>query len=425
MVSGGTSDWSRRDFVKLSIAAGLGAVRAPSIGIPPSTKQYRVAFVGLGAYGSKALQSILEIPECHIVALCDINVRRLTDAAEKVFDRTKRKPQSYIDYSQLLSREQPDITLVATPDHWHAQHARAAIDSSSHVILVQPVCRTSEELLGLISASARSGRFVQIVADHRVSQSFLSLKQAIQSGLIGRVRQVNLRIEHLGVARYPLVAADVPDNIDWEKWSGPSGRCPFAVTQNSEHSASDLYPGGWRHYLGYSNGLMGEPGEGMIDFVQWTLGANVARNVASIGARRLIRRIGSAGWRLLPCPEHQIASFFLGACSVRYEHLSSAKKTETAKIVMYGDKGHVVIDWKADSWTAVVRSRSGYAENISSQGHPLTEDSIGALCLNLISGIQNKSGALCELRDLRGSTDTCLTIMNSLKSGRVLSCRPT
>ena len=78
----GESGLSRRDFLKTTAAAGLGAALAgkalPQTAHEPpkpaaaNPDELRIAVIGCGAQGRVLIESILRIPAVRIAAICDI-----------------------------------------------------------------------------------------------------------------------------------------------------------------------------------------------------------------------------------------------------------------------------------------------------------------------------------------------------------------
>ena len=78
------------------------------------------------------------MPNAKVVGLCDVDTNQLETAAEEVNDLTGNKPQVFTDFRELLEKQQIDIAIVATPDHWHALNTIAALESGAHVFVKSP-----------------------------------------------------------------------------------------------------------------------------------------------------------------------------------------------------------------------------------------------------------------------------------------------
>jgi predicted dehydrogenase len=78
--------------------------------------------IGSGSYGKVDLLRLIQVAPVEVVSLCDVDSKMLSEAADIVASRqpSKKKPRTYGDYREMLKEKDPDIVLIATPDHWHA-----------------------------------------------------------------------------------------------------------------------------------------------------------------------------------------------------------------------------------------------------------------------------------------------------------------
>jgi len=101
-----------------------------------------VGVIGCGGRGtyvaSEFAKSGARDNSCQIVAVCDVYEKR------KKLNQDKYKVDGYLDYRELLARNDVDAVIVATPDHWHAKIALAAMDGGKDVYLEKPMCHTIE-----------------------------------------------------------------------------------------------------------------------------------------------------------------------------------------------------------------------------------------------------------------------------------------
>src|SRR5947208_15696403 len=94
---------------------------------PPSAR-INVGFIGIGIMGSGHLNSFVNNREVQLLAMCDVReeVRNRTkkqveDTYANVFDKGSYSGCStYLDFRELLQREDIDAVLIAVPEHWHA-----------------------------------------------------------------------------------------------------------------------------------------------------------------------------------------------------------------------------------------------------------------------------------------------------------------
>ena len=133
-------NYSRRSFLRdASIAAG-GFMIIPRhvLGkgfIAPSDK-LNIAGIGCGGKAEVNLPYAWNNGAENIVALCDVDDRRATNAR-------KKWPEApyYEDFRVMLDKEAKNIdaVMVTTPDHMHAVHALPCMQLGKHVYVEKPL----------------------------------------------------------------------------------------------------------------------------------------------------------------------------------------------------------------------------------------------------------------------------------------------
>ena len=113
------SSTNRRSFIKEISIAGTMLAAGPAILAQASDKKYKTALIGSGWWGNNILGEAMACGECKIVALCDVDNRYLDTTYDRVVKDAGDKPKKYRDYRELFAKEEVDIAIVATPDHWH------------------------------------------------------------------------------------------------------------------------------------------------------------------------------------------------------------------------------------------------------------------------------------------------------------------
>ena len=97
-----------------------------------------------------------------IVAVCDLDSRRVEDARRSSTATTRSRPAAYSgvttysDYRELLANHDIDAVVISTPDHWHALIAIDAVEAGKDVYLQKPASLTIAEGRALSDAVHRS-----------------------------------------------------------------------------------------------------------------------------------------------------------------------------------------------------------------------------------------------------------------------------
>src|SRR5210317_1402403 len=109
----------RRSFLA-GAAAASALVSAPKIHAASKDKKYRTALIGCGWWGMNILREAMAADRAKVVGLSDVYERPLLVSQDEVNQLSGDTPNIYKDYRELLKKEQPEIVIIATPDHWHA-----------------------------------------------------------------------------------------------------------------------------------------------------------------------------------------------------------------------------------------------------------------------------------------------------------------
>ena len=252
-----TNHLSRRSFIKTTTAGGAVLGAAPAWArVVGANDRINVACIGLGARGSEHLNLILQHrankPDVEVVALCDVYQKRLTMASHKA-----PTAKTYVHHQEVLQRSDIDAVFIATPDHWHAPIALAAMESGKDVYVEKPMTHTVEDSKVVAHKAAELKRVVQVGVQGLSWTRWHKIHDFIQSGAIGPVVAVEGTYSRnapegdwnggefwtIDPAAGPDAAGD--NHIDWKQWLGPAPQRPF--------NADRFFR--FRKYWDYSGGI--------------------------------------------------------------------------------------------------------------------------------------------------------------------------
>lgn len=111
----------------------------------------------------------------------------------------------------LLADEELELVIVNTPGHTHFEYARMALEAGKHVIVEKAFTSTVEEADELIRLAKREGLLLSVFQNRRWDSDFLSVKQVIESGELGRMVEYEARYD-----RYRPLVGD-----SWKEEKGP------------------------------------------------------------------------------------------------------------------------------------------------------------------------------------------------------------
>jgi hypothetical protein len=253
---------TRRRFLQGTAAVAAGGLAIPTIitsralgdaTTPPASDRIVMAGIGLGNQGSGDQRRFLENPAVQYLAVCDVREKWRAEAAGRVNDRYgNRDCREYLDFRDLLARDDIDAVHIATPDHWHALMTIAACRAGKDVFLQKPETLTLAEGPLMLAAARGYGRVVS-GGSQRVLEDYREIVDPVWAGELGRIRSIDIDAGASSMACY-LPAVTPPPDIDWDRWLGPAPWQPY----NPGRCDGNFGTGGnsWRSYVDFSGGSL-------------------------------------------------------------------------------------------------------------------------------------------------------------------------
>jgi predicted dehydrogenase len=406
--------FNRRRFIQQTALAGTMLSAAPFIRAADPAKKFRTALIGCGWWGKNILKEAIASGRVQVVGLCDVheNVREV--AAEQVTDLNGDKPKTYNDFRELLEKEKPGIVLIATPDHWHALQTIAAVKAGAHVFVEKPTGHTVNESRAMLRAARESGRVVQVGLHRRIGPHHVSGMKFLKSGAVGDVGMVRIFAHGGGGKERPAANSEPPEGMDWDLWCGPAPKRPFN---------QKLHPGGWRNFLDYGNGQLGDWGVHWLDQVLLWSDEKYPKRVFCSGGRPI------AGAAVLndkeqtsDAPDHQVATYDFESFTCVWEHRRFAdNKAEKHRIgaYFYGTKGTLHIGWQ-DGWTFYPTDSKAQTQHEDSQLQQPDGHNMKLLWADFIASIENGKKAVANIEVAHRASVLPLLGMISWRTGRSL-----
>jgi predicted dehydrogenase len=258
------SDVNRRTFLKSTGVAGAtlglaGSALAakPSARVLGANDRINVGVIGVGGRGTYVGRTFAEVGKdkanAQVLAVCDVYQKRVTANKTAHKERYQTEVEGYLDYREVLNRNDVDAVVIATPDHWHAKIALEAMDKGKDVYLEKPMCHTVEEAKQLIDTVKETKRVLQVGSQTTSGDQWHKAKQAIADGMIGEMilsQGSYHRNSREGEWNWPIDKEAGPDKkgedfIDWKMWLGPAPNRPY--------NADRFFR--FRKYWDYSGGI--------------------------------------------------------------------------------------------------------------------------------------------------------------------------
>jgi len=292
---------NRRQLLKKSAGLTAGSICLPYLvassalgrsgNVAPS-ERITMGSIGVGGMGTNNMRAFLSHDDVQVVAVCD--VAKANDQyghwykngwkgplfgrepARMIVDEHYAKKNraggfkgcdAYVDFREIISRDDIDAVCITTPDHWHAIPVIMAAETGKGVYCEKPLSLTVAEGRAMVKAVERYGVVFQTGTQRRSSQTFRFVCELVRNGRIGRLKKISTCI---GTNNKEAPSRDwkpmpVPDWLDYDMWLGPAPWVPY-------HKDRCLYT--FRFGLDYSGGQTTNLGAHFIDVAQWANGTD-------------------------------------------------------------------------------------------------------------------------------------------------------
>ena len=276
---------SRREFLgtggKATAAASLlsgfpAIVPASVLGPHSPSNRVNVGAIGTGRISrGHDMPGAWKHPFARIMAVCDVDRRRLAEAKQLVeghYTKETGKPYdgvaAYTDYRELLANRDVDAVLVSTPDHWHAIITIAAVEAGKDVYLQKPASLTIAEGRAMSDAVHRSGRVFQVGCQQRSSPQFRYAAELVRNGRIGELQTVEVGLPG-DPAGQEETEMPVPAHFGYDAWLGSTPVVYY--TEKRVHPQVGYDRPGWLRCEQFGAGMITGWGAHHIDSAHWAM----------------------------------------------------------------------------------------------------------------------------------------------------------
>jgi predicted dehydrogenase len=327
---------TRRGFLK---GLALGSAGLAVAGMDARTyarilganERVRFAIIGLHGRGYGHLDALAHCQNAAVTRVCDVDGRELDRFAAAAAQAFGKAPAAERDFRRILEAKDVDAVTIATPEHWHAPMAIAALQAGKHVYVEKPCSHNPREGELLVEAQKKYGRLVQMGNQQRSSGHTAEIVGKIRAGLIGRpyfgkAWYSNTRTA-IGVGR----VVPVPEALDWELWQGPAPRRPYK---------DNIHPYNWHWFWHWGTGETLNNGTHEVDVCRWALGVDYPDSVTASGGRYHFKD----DWEFY---DTLVTSFDYGDRLITWEGMSCQGKQYYGRsrgVTIHGTEGTVLVD---------------------------------------------------------------------------------
>jgi predicted dehydrogenase len=202
-------------------------------------------------------------------------------------------------------------------------------------------------------------------------------------------------------------------------WTGPAPMRPYT---------SIVHPRGWRAFMEYGNGIVGDMCVHMLDMVRWMLGLGWPKSVESTGGILVAKNTK------VNISDTQTATFDFGDLKVIWQHRSWGEANDPKYpwgATLYGDKGTLKAGVMGYDFTPVGKGEAihkdvayefeQYPDKTEKDLERHVAPAIRGHMKDFLTAIDNRSKPVADIEEGYISTASCILANLAMKTGRTLT----
>jgi predicted dehydrogenase len=270
---------SRRTFLKAGVGTGaaLAFSAASYAKVKGANDRIAIAQIGCGGRGVTAhmagIKPYAKGQNIEVTAVCDpwrVRQEIASAAANETYGRPARK---FFSYRDVLALKDVDAVMIASPDHMHTTHLKAAALAGKDAYCEKPLAMDMDKLKDACDAVKKANIVVQIGTQLRSFPSFTGCRELYKTGILGTVGRIEQCRNEEKPYWYQYVKDVKAEDVDWKEFLGDRPSQPFDPVKYS----------GWYGYREFSDGPVCGFGSHYLDLVHYITGAKFPTSSVCLG----------------------------------------------------------------------------------------------------------------------------------------------
>jgi predicted dehydrogenase len=275
----------------------------------------------------------------------------------------------------------------------------------------------------MVAAARKYKRVVQVGMQRRSTPHLVEARDTfIRGEKLGKIALVEIYCYYPSRPAAPP-DSDPPEELDFEMWTGPAPKRPFNRM---------MHPGGWRAFMEYGNGTIGDMGVHMLDMTRWMLGLGWPKRIASTGGL-LVNKAGKAN-----IPDTQTATFDYDDLRIVWQHRNWGQPPDPNYrwgATFYGERGtlkcsvfgydFIPADKSAPVHRDVTYELEQFPEDKTEERlERHVAPAIRRQMLDFIAAIDSRGKPVADIEEGYISAASCILANIALSTGRTLEWDP-
>jgi predicted dehydrogenase len=296
-----------------------------------------------------------------------------------------------------------------------------AVKAGADVYCQKPISVDVAEGQAMLAAARKYRKVVQIGTQRRSTPHLVEARDTIiKEGRLGKIGLVEIYCYYHMRASGNPPDANPPEYLDYEMWTGPAPMRPYNAW---------VHPRGWRAFMEYGNGIVGDMCVHMLDMVRWMLGLGWPERIASSGGI-LVDKASKAN-----ISDTQTATFDFADLRVVWQHRTygdAADEKYPWGATFYGDKGTLKASVFSYDFTPVEGKGQPVHKDVTYEFEQYPEDktekdlerhvapAIRHHMQDFLAAIDSRGKPVADIEEGHISTASCILANLAMKTGRTL-----
>ncbi len=154
----------------------------------------RVGVIGCGYWGPNLIRNLSQLPESEVVGCADLKEKRLAH-----MKNLYPEVNTTHDDKDLISADDIDAIVIATPPATHFKIAMRALKAGKHVFVEKPLATSSADCETLVATAKKNDLTLMVGHTFLYTAAVNKIKELIESGELGDILYINTTRVNLGI----------------------------------------------------------------------------------------------------------------------------------------------------------------------------------------------------------------------------------
>lgn len=155
----------------------------------------KFAVIGCGRISKNHITALCNnLDGAELVAVCDMEIEKALEKAKQYSDGSNKNTNIYVDYKEMISKEQLDAVAICTESGYHAEQAICCLQSGVNVLVEKPMALSVKDADEMISIAKKNGLKLGVCHQNRFNPPIQKLRRAVEEGRFGKLVNGTARI---------------------------------------------------------------------------------------------------------------------------------------------------------------------------------------------------------------------------------------